>query len=142
MKTDKQRILVVDDEPQDTQLLKAFLERTNNYVVKEENDSKAALAAAEGFQPDLVLLDVMMPDLDGGELAARFKADPKLKGVPIIFLTAKLSKEEVALCGGRIGRYPFLAKPIVLAEVLACIRQHLPDSGGAAGTQKSQPVKP
>jgi two-component system, OmpR family, response regulator len=122
------RILVVDDEPQDTHLLKAFLER-NQYVVKEENDSRAALSAAEEFNPDLILLDVLMPEMDGGELAARFEANPKFKGIPIVFLTSKITKEEADHCRGRIGKYRFLAKPIVLPEVLACVEEHLRVAG-------------
>ncbi|MBC7856566.1 MAG: response regulator [Pirellulaceae bacterium] len=118
------RILVVDDEPRDTRLLKEFL-GPNGYVVREENDPTAALSAAEEFKPDLILLDVMMPEINGGQLAALFKANPKTKGVPILFLTATLTKEEADLCGGRIGKYRFLAKPIVLTEVLASVQHHL-----------------
>jgi CheY-like chemotaxis protein len=73
MKLEKKRILVVDDEPSITRLLKLNLEETNRYVVRTENDAKAALASAEVFQPDLILLDVMMPDLDGGQLASRLQ---------------------------------------------------------------------
>ena len=94
--TRNKRILVVDDDPQDTRLIKVFLER-NEYVVKEENDSAAALSAAEEFKPDLILLDVMMPEINGGELAALFKANPKFKDIPIVFLTAKITKEEADL---------------------------------------------
>jgi DNA-binding response OmpR family regulator len=122
--TDSKRILVVDDEPQDTQLLKAFLER-KNFVVREENDSTAALAAAEQFKPDLILLDVLMPELDGAELAARFKATPAFNGTPIVFLTSKITRQEADLVGGKIGNYQFLAKPIVLPDVLECVYRHL-----------------
>ena len=121
----KKRILVVDDNVSDTQLLKRYLEETNEYVIREENDPKAAVAAAETFQPHLVLLDVLMPEMDGGELAASFKANARLKAVPIVFLTSKLTKEQVAMCAGRIGGYPFLAKPIVLTEVAECLKRHL-----------------
>ena len=133
MKTEKKNILVVDDEPRNTRLLKLYLEQTNAYVVMEENDPKAALAAAEKFQPHLILLDVMMPGMDGGELASRMQASPKLKGVPIVFLTAAVTKGEVEAKGGQLGGFPFLAKPVVLSEVLACLKQHL----GAAETSKS-----
>ena len=121
----RKRILVVDDNASDTQLLKRYLEETNEYVVCEENDPKAAVSAAEKFRPQLILLDVLMPAMDGGELAATFKANSKLKTVPIVFLTSKLTKEEVAMCAGRIGGYPFLAKPIVLPEVAECLERHL-----------------
>jgi two-component system OmpR family response regulator len=125
IKTEMKRILVVDDRASDSQLVKLYLERTNDYVVREENNAKTALAAAEEFQPHLILLDVMMPGMDGGELAACFQANPKLKGVPIVFLTALVTKKEVEAGGGRVGKFPFLAKPIILSELSACLKQHL-----------------
>ena len=125
MKDKKSRILVVDDEASITRLLKLNLEQTKQYVVRTENDATLALAAAEEFQPDLILLDVMMPDLDGGQLASRFQEHPKLKSVPIVILTAAATKKEVYARGGRVGGLPFLAKPVDLAEVVACIEQQL-----------------
>ena len=131
MKTEKKKILVVDDQPRNTRLIKLFLEQTNDYVVEEENEPKAALAAAEKLQPHSILLDVMMPGMDGGELASRMQASPKLKGVPIVFLTAAVTKGEVEAKGGRLGGFPFLAKPVVLSEVLACLQQHLGEADAA-----------
>ena len=125
MKTEKKRILVVDDRASNTRLVKLYLERTNDYVVREENDAKAALSAAEEFQPHLILLDVMMPGMDGGELAACFQANPKLKAVPIVFLTSAVTKAEVAAVDGQLGGFPYLAKPFVLADVVACLKHHL-----------------
>jgi CheY-like chemotaxis protein len=125
MNPEKKRILVVDDEASITRLLKLNLEQTKDYVVRTENDATLALAAAEEFQPDLILLDVMMPGLDGGELASCFQASPKLKEVPIVFLTAAATKAEVYARGGRVGGLPFLAKPVEMAEVIACLKQHL-----------------
>lgn len=125
MKTEKKRILAVDDQACNTRLVKLCLEQTNNYVVREENDAKAALSAAEEYQPHLILLDVMMPGMDGGALAARFHENPKLKAVPIVFLTAAVTKEEVEASGGRIGGNDFLAKPIILTEMVACLKHQL-----------------
>jgi len=127
MNIEKKRILVVDDQASDTQLLKLYLERTKDYVVREENDARAALSAAKQFRPHLILLDLMMPEMDGGELAACFQADPQLQAVPIVFLTAAVTKGEVKAGRGRVGGYPFLAKPVVLPEVLACLKHHLGD---------------
>ena len=121
----QRRILVVDDKASDTQLVKLSLERTNEYIVKEENDAKAAVAAAEAFQPHLILLDVMMPEIDGGELAAAFQNHPLLKSVPIVFLTAAVTHKEVDAGRGLVGGRPFLAKPIVLTELIACLDQQL-----------------
>jgi CheY-like chemotaxis protein len=123
--TEKKRILVVDDKASNTKLLKLSLEQTNDYVVREENDAKAAVAAAEEFQPHLILLDVMMPGMGGDELAASFRANPQLKSVPIVFLTAAVTKREVEARGGQFGGFPFLAKPVVLSEVVSCLKLHL-----------------
>ena len=125
MSTEKKRILVVDDEASITRLLKLNLEQTNAYEVRTENDATAALAAAEEFKPDLILLDVMMPGMDGGELAASFQANATLKSVPIVFLTAAATKGEVYARGGKVGGLPFLAKPVEIAEVIASIKQNL-----------------
>jgi putative two-component system response regulator len=122
--TEKKRILIVDDKVSDTRLVKLYLEQTNEYTVREENVAERALATANEFRPHLILLDVRMPGLDGGELAACFLADPKLNSVPIVFLTSLVTKSEVAQNGGRSGRFPILAKPIVLPELLACLREH------------------
>src|ERR1035437_8833345 len=122
MKTEKKRILAVDDQASNTRLLKLYLERTNDYVVREENDAKTALSAAEEFQPHLILLDVMMPGMDGGELAACFQANPKLKAVPIVFLTAAVTKREVTAGGGEGGGGPFLAHAGVPSGGLCCVK--------------------
>jgi CheY-like chemotaxis protein len=125
MSATKKRILVVDDEVSFTRLLKLNLEQTGLYEVLVENTPVTTLAAARRFKPDLVLLDVMMPEMDGGTLAARLRASPALERVPIIFLTAAVRKEEIASRHGQIGGFPFLAKPVDLDEVLACLREHL-----------------
>jgi CheY-like chemotaxis protein len=124
-KIQKKRILVVDDEVTATRLLKLNLEQTNQYEVRVEHAPDRALAAAAAFQPDLILLDVMMPGMDGGELAALFLADPKLKQVPIVFLTALATKTDVRRHAGRIGGMTFLAKPVDWGELLHCLKQHL-----------------
>ena len=121
----KKKILVVDDEVRFTRLLKLNLEQTNAYEVQTEHDSQAALETAERFRPDLILLDVMMPELDGGELATQLTRHPKLKTVPIVFLTAAVEKHEVSARQGIIGGLPFIAKPIELNELIQCLEKHL-----------------
>jgi CheY-like chemotaxis protein len=125
VETEKKRILVVDDQVSDTRVVKLLLESTSDYVVREENDATAAISAAEEFHPHLILLDVMMPDMDGGELAACFRTNPRLKAVPIVFLTAAVTKREVEDGGGQVGGAAYLAKPVLLADVVACIKHHL-----------------
>lgn len=119
MKVDKKRVLVVDDEVSITRLLKLNLEKTGKYVVCTENSPQLALKTALEFKPDVMLLDVVMPGLDGGYLASLMRADPHLKSVPIVFLTAATTKQEVAAHQGIIGGAPFLAKPADLSEIMA-----------------------
>ncbi len=125
MNTEKKRILVVDDEPSITRMLKLNLEQTGQYQVVTENISRDAVAAAERFHPDLMLLDVMMPGLDGGNLASQLQSRPQLKRVPIVFLTAAVTREEVKARDGLVGGLPFLAKPVNLQEVLTCLQRQL-----------------
>src|SRR6185295_7774685 len=98
---------------------------TDLYVVHVENAPSKALAAAKEFGPDLILMDVMMPGIDGGGLADRFQAVGKLKDVPLVFLTAAVRREEICAGGGRIGGLPYLAKPVDVSEVLVCLRTFL-----------------
>ncbi|HEY6807787.1 MAG TPA: response regulator [Gemmatimonadales bacterium] len=117
----KKRILLVDDELIITRTLQTFLEGTGKFEVRAENNPKKALKAARDFQPDLILLDVIMPDLDGGEVAELLRADSALKDTPIVFLTSLVSRGEVVDSGGDIGGFPFIAKPIDPKTVLGVI---------------------
>lgn len=94
------RILIIDDERPYTEMLKLNLEQVGKYVACEENDARRALSTARQFGPDLVLLDVMMPDIDGGDVAAMLAGDREFRDVPIIFLTALVAGEEVPSGGG------------------------------------------
>jgi CheY-like chemotaxis protein len=121
----KTRIMIVDDEAPFTRLLKLNLERTGDYEVQVENNPQAAYKSASHFLPDLILMDVMMPGIDGGTLAATFHASTSFQNVPIVFLTAAVKREEVEAHHGMIGGLPFLAKPVDLAELTQCLQQQL-----------------
>jgi CheY-like chemotaxis protein len=101
-------ILAVDDEESVTDLVKRQLESMGGFTVVTENEAARALLTARESSPDLILLDIMMPDLDGSELAAQMMQDPVLKDVPVIFLTALVSQEEAM--GNGMRRY--FPKPI------------------------------
>jgi CheY-like chemotaxis protein len=118
----KKKILAIDDEVGFTRLLKVVL---RHYDIREENDPLRALETARNFKPDLILLDIIMPGLDGGDLAAKFKDDPMLCHVPIIFLTAVVSKHEAGEHPKRIGHDVFLAKPVSPEALERCIAKHL-----------------
>src|SRR6185436_12011649 len=121
MLTSKKRVLIVDDEPGFTRLLKLNLHHTGRYTAEVVNNATEAVHVAERFSPDVVLMDVMMPGLDGSEVADRLHAIPRFHNTPIIFLTAAVKKQEVAARGGVCGGIPFVAKPVEFQEVLGHI---------------------
>ena len=117
----KSRILVVDDEPNLSGLVRLFLEKTKRFEVRVENRSALALSAAREFRPDMILLDVDMPGKDGGEVSKEIQADPVLRHVPILFFTSLISREEAGERETVRGGMRFLAKPInpkVLVEAV------------------------
>jgi CheY-like chemotaxis protein len=119
------RILVVDDEPSVTRNLKLNLESGGGYEVLGENHAARALAAARSFRPDLILLDVMMPGIDGGDVAARLRADPLLRDTPVIFLTAIVSNDETDGHEMTRGGEMFLAKPVDIDELKITLEQYI-----------------
>ena len=122
---EKRRILIVDDDPNSTHLVKILLERSGPYVVLEENDPTKADQTARDFKPDVILLDIIMPQMDGGELATQIEADRELHHTPIIFLTALVTHGE-ANSGLHIQGHPMVAKPIRIPELIDAIEKHLP----------------
>ena len=122
MKDDKSLILVVDDVPDNlilaSDLLKDF------YKVKVANSGKSALAIAQAEPPDLILLDVVMPEMDGYETCSRLKADPVLKQIPVMFLTA-LGEIEDEEKGFALGAVDYIIKPLTPSLLLARVKTHL-----------------
>jgi DNA-binding response OmpR family regulator len=131
---DKVRILLIDDEPGFTRMLKMNLER-RGFKVMVENNGAYAHTVARDFLPDFIFLDVIMPDVDGGDVAAKIRSDPRFKDVPIVFLTAGVSKESTRVRGNVIGGQTYLAKPVTVDEVVRCIDRELQKQAGesAAG---------
>jgi len=122
---EKACILIIDNNRDFAHSAKLALERTGRYIVYEENDASKAHQTAQGVKPDLILLDIAMPEADGGEVAARIESDPTLNRTPIVFLTALVTKSETK-SGLQIQGHPFLAKPISIPELVAGIEQSLP----------------
>jgi CheY-like chemotaxis protein len=124
------RILLIDDDPGVTEMLKLNLEQIGKYSVCAENDPRQALAAAREFRPDLILLDVMMPGMDGGDVASRLATDSQIREIPIIFLTALISQEE-APSGGLLNRqHRMLPKATPIDELIEQIEGTLADVAG------------
>lgn len=119
------RILIVDDEPAITRMVKLNLERTGNYLVHTENHGKLAITAAREFKPDLIILDVMMPDLSGDEISEQLKEDANLSKIKVIFMTAIVTHAETNAMGHVIGGQIFLAKPVNTKEMIEMIEKVL-----------------
>ena len=106
-------------------MMKLVLEQTGIYEVFCENNARQAIATAHTFQPDLILLDVVMPEMDGGDVAALLQADPVLKSVPIVFLTALVGTREPSTGSLKQSGYHFLSKLASDADLLRCIEENL-----------------
>ena len=122
---EKPRILIIDNNRDFTYSAKLALQRTGRYSVWEENEPARAHQTAQRVQPDLILLDIAMPETDGGEVAARIESDPILHRTPVVFLTALVTRAE-ARWGLEIQGHAFLAKPISIPELVAGIERYLP----------------
>ncbi|HWA85516.1 MAG TPA: response regulator [Opitutus sp.] len=116
-------ILVVDDQPINVQLLKRKLEREGIRVTAAYNGLEA-LDLVQKDKPDLILLDVMMPDMDGIEVCQRLQADEQTRSIPIMFITARTSKEG-KIEGLSVGAVDYITKPIDLDETLARVQTQL-----------------
>ena len=116
------KILIVDDEEPIGQVLKAGLEM-NGFAVRYEARSTHVIKACLEFHPDLVLLDIDMPDKDGGQVAAELRAHPTLRRIPVMFLSSIVDREET---GKRnVSHEVFLSKQIRIAELVVIIRDVL-----------------
>jgi two-component system alkaline phosphatase synthesis response regulator PhoP len=117
----KQRVLIVDDESDLAWMLKLNLERTSQYEVATETNPAAAVETARAFLPDVVLLDLIMPECRGGDLAAQIESALPPRSVTIIFLTAALPARGPDGAQRTIAGYRFLAKPVAMTQLLACL---------------------
>ncbi len=115
-------ILVVDDLADNLFLLKAMLE-LEGYAVEVANNGSTAIAKAEAVPPDLLLLDVMMPDMTGYEVTKRIRQSEKLATVPVVLITAY--DEESATTGQAVGADGFIRKPIDFEELLQRVRAYV-----------------
>ncbi|MBT9544607.1 MAG: response regulator [Candidatus Sericytochromatia bacterium] len=116
-------ILIVDDTPQNLKVLSDFL-RNQGYKARPVSSGKLALRAAETSPPDLVLLDINMPEMNGYEVCEAFKAHPVLKDVPVIFISA-LSETLDKVRAFNVGGIDYITKPFQFEEVQVRIRTHL-----------------
>jgi DNA-binding NarL/FixJ family response regulator len=126
-------ILAVDDTPESLRFLTRTLENAGLTVLIAV-DGLAALDLLENITPDLILMDALMPELDGFETTRRIKAEPAFQHLPIIFMTG-LTETEHVVRGLSAGAIDYVTKPIVIDELIARIRVHLTNSRVAQGSQ-------
>ena len=117
----KKRILLLDDEMDFASVMKMTLELTGQYEVRTTVRSTTFMQVAQDFRPDLILLDCMMPGLDGGEVAAQIQADPDLKDTPFIFFTATADQPEQRESRCYAGLQTYLPKTMDLEDLVRFI---------------------
>ena len=123
MNQPREKILIVDDIPENLNLLRQSLEAAG-YDLLFATSGEVALNIAARAAPDLILLDIIMPGIDGFETCRRLKSDKTTQDIPVIFITAKDETKEVVE-GFRIGGVDYIIKPFEKEEILARVETHL-----------------
>lgn len=121
--SDKALILIVDDRPKNLQVLVNIL-RKEKYKVAVATEGKQALSLVEEHHPDLILLDIMLPELDGYEICKILKESPETREIPIVFLTGKTETQDVVK-GFQSGAVDYVTKPFNSIELLSRVNTHL-----------------
>lgn len=119
--SNKTRILLIDDEEDFSYLVKLNLEKTGKFTVTTAASGPEGLILAAKEHPDLILLDIIMPELSGGQVAEQLLENPETADIPVLFVTAIASRTEVQSQQGKIGGRRFIAKPVTPEELMAKI---------------------
>lgn len=122
------RVLVVDDDPMVTRLVRINLE-LENFEVEEAWDGKTAMRMMRENRPDLLVLDIMMPQMDGWEILKLVREDERLRDLPVVVLTAKVQEKDIAR-GWRMGADGYIVKPfnpVILADALRKVLEATPE---------------
>ncbi|MEM8952840.1 MAG: response regulator [Verrucomicrobiota bacterium] len=123
---EKKKIMLVDDEVGFTTLLRMNLEKTGRFEVSIENEAASAIASIRTAKPDLVLLDIVMPGKDGGDILAEMQDDATLSRIPVVMLTALVAREEMSADAvAQSEAMTVLPKPVELEKLMAVIESHL-----------------
>lgn len=127
IKVNTARVLVIDDEPEITEIVETFLTESG-YDVAVENSSTNAVERARKYKPDVILLDIMMPGVDGYNVCREIKADPEFGNTPIIFLTGKDRNDDMGR-SFRSGGDMFIKKPFSCERLLEIVNIVLMSTG-------------
>jgi CheY-like chemotaxis protein len=118
----KKKVLIIDDEENFCKLVKKNIEQTGEFEVYIATNGDAGIKLARGIKPDLILLDVVMPEMDGADVVSQISNDESIKNTPVVFLTALVRKEEASY---QTSSHPFLAKTVTVGELIACIKKNV-----------------
>ena len=117
----KKKILLIDDEEDFCFFVKLNLEKTGKFEVMTTTSGSRGIVMASKEHPDLILLDIIMPEMSGGQVAEQLFDNPKTKNIPVLFITAIASRSDVQSQEGIIGGRNFIAKPVTPEELMAKI---------------------
>lgn len=136
---ERKKILIIDDNNEICELIKEYLETIDDFEVKTETNSSLALAAIHAFKPDMIFLDIVMPETEGPEISRKLSWDNDTKDIPVIFLSGIVTDHDIKKRDGYLEGRPCLAKPITLKKLLACIQRHLLNPIEASSYRTDEP---
>ncbi len=117
----KRKVMVIDDAEDFCEFVKVILEATGDFQVSSCNSGRMAVRQVERHKPDIILLDIMMPEMDGSEVASALKADDATQDIPIAFITSLVSERDVDSGQGVIDGHYFIAKPVQTDKLINVI---------------------
>ncbi|MBU0504011.1 MAG: response regulator [Candidatus Omnitrophota bacterium] len=121
----KKIVLIIDDEENFCKLVKKNIEKTGEYEVHIATNGEDGIKLAREIKPDLLLLDVVMPGMDGSDVASKIRDDQSIEDTPIVFLTAIVREEESSSQPSFTRGYSLLAKTVSVTELMACIKENV-----------------
>jgi len=122
---DKKKVLIIDDEENFCKLVKKNIEQAGEFEVSIATNGVDGIKSARKIKPDLILLDIVMPEMDGTDVAALIKNDKDIKDTPIVFLTAIVREEEADSQANSTRGYSLLAKTVTVGDLIACIKSKI-----------------
>jgi len=122
---DKKKVLIIDDEDYFCKLVKKNVEKTGEFEVYIATNGDDGIRSALEIKPDLILLDVVMPGMDGADVVSIIRNDKSIKDTPIVFLTAIVREEEANSQASFTRGYSLLAKTVTVGELIACIKKNV-----------------
>lgn len=122
---DKKKILIIDDEENFCKLVKKNIEQTGEFTVDMATNGEDGIRLVKELRPDLVLLDLLMPGMDGADVASQIREDKNVKDTPIVFLTAIMRPDESNPQEDFTKGYAILSKTVTVKDLIACIKENI-----------------